>query len=331
MKFVKGIFSKLFFRKSTKNDVVSRAKNFKFNQYTPRATQEKGKITQKLEGLQKSVKKVGFGKDSSKTFNQGKKVLFKALYGSGIFATVLTIMVMTGVGSRFSELVEKIEYFHIQDIHISGCTVIDRNLIRNQAGVGYSTSVLTLNEEDVASRLSTHPWVESVKVKVKFPNTLFISVKEYVPEALIALGEKEAQELYYIAKNGLPFSKVHIKDDIDYPVITGLTSLEEIRKDDELTKDIFAFIKQAKRNNPKLPIQSISEIHISADHDLVIYLVEHPFPIYMGRGEMKEKYGQLLEVLGVLYRKHRKGAKIAKVASIRMDYFGDKALVSLND
>lgn len=331
MKILNCIFSKLFSRKSTKDDVVSCAKNFKFNQYVPGGSEEKGRITRKLEGLQKSVKKVGFGKDNSKRFNHGKKILFKAICGSGILATVVAIMALTGLGSHLSSLVERVEYFHIQDIHISGCTVTDSNQIRNQAGVGYNTSILTLSEEEVASRLSTHPWVKSVKVKVKFPNTLFISVKEYVPEALISLGKQEAQELYYIAKNGLPFSKVSRKDDIDYPVITGLVSLEEIRQSDELSEDIFTFIKQAKRNNPKLPIQSISEIHVSADHDLVIYLVDHPFPIYMGRGEMKEKYGQLLDVLGVLYRKHRKGAKIAKVASIRMDYFGDKALVSLND
>lgn len=331
MKKIYCIFSKLFSRKSTKDDVVSCAKNFKFNQYVPRGSQEKGKITKRLEGLQKSVKKVGFGKNSSESINQGKKILFKAVCGAGTVAIVFAIMVMTGFGSHLSSLVERIEYFHIQEIQISGCRVTDRNKVRNQAGVGYNTSVLTLSEEDIASRLSAHPWIKSVKVKTKFPNTLFISVKEYVPEALISLGEQEMQELYYIAKNGLPFSRVSGSDDIDYPVITGLTSLEEIRKDKELTKDIFTFIKQAKRNNPKLPFQSISEIHVSVDHDLVIYLVDHPFPIYMGRGEMKEKYGQLLDVLGVLYRKHRKGAKIAKVASIRMDYFGDRALVSLND
>lgn len=331
MKIIQCIFSKLFSRKSTKDDVVSCAKNFKFNQYVPGISQDTGRITRKLEGLQKSVKKIGLGKDNSEKFNHGKKILFRAVCGSGILVTVVAIVVITGFGSHLSSLVERIEYFHIQDINISGCVVTDRNLIRNQAGVGYSTSVLTLSEGDVASRLTSHPWVESVKVNVKFPNTLFISVNEYVPEALISLGEQEEQELYYIAKNGLPFSKVGTKDDIDYPVITGLTSLEEIRKNDGLAMDIFAFIKQAKRNDPKLPIQSISEIHVSTDFDLVIYLVDHPFPIYMGRGEMKEKYGQLLKVLGVLYRKHRKGAKIAKVASIRMDYFGDKALVSLND
>lgn len=236
---------------------------------------------------------------------------------------------ISGLNDAAKDLISRIEYFHIKDIVIEGQHVLTEQDIKKVSGVDYTTSILTLDEQQIARFIEDMAWVERAEVKANFPDKLIISIREHKPKALIALGDDKVRDLYYISGKGMPFSKIRPEDGLDYPVVTGLQSMEEIQSADELKNDIFTFLKQVGRNDPRLPIQGISEIHVTEDHQLVVYLVDHGFPIYMGKGDMYSKYWDLLKVLGVLYKKHQK--EFEKVSSIKMDYYGDRALVSLED
>ena len=71
-------------------------------------------------------------------------------------------------------------------------------------------------------------------------------------------------------------------------------------------------------------MQSISEIHVSRENGIIAYLVERPFPIHLGYGNIKTRYYQLVGLLEQLYRKE----KIEHIKEIRMDYQADRILVS---
>ncbi len=111
-------------------------------------------------------------------------------------------------------------------------------------------------------------------------------------------------------------------------MITGIDSLHSKEEKKEMIVTANLFLRLAERNNPNLPAQDISELHFTRKGELILYLVEHPFPIYFGREQIKRKYTQLRQVLEVLYRKKRGGASIEKVAYIRMDYQKNKVLVA---
>lgn len=223
---------------------------------------------------------------------------------------------------------DDLRYFRIHEIEISGCREIDSEELRKFARITYEMNMLSLDPGMIQSRLLKHPWVESAKIKRIWPDGLAISVQEYRPQALLTQGAEK--KLSYVSSTGVVFASVGEGKELDYPVITGFESLAS----EELQKEMLAaanqFLRLAERNNPNLPAQNISEIHLTKTGELILYLVEHPFPIYFGKDEIKRKYSQLRRVLEVLYRKRKGEASIEEVAYIRLDYQKDKVLVARN-
>ena len=83
-------------------------------------------------------------------------------------------------------------------------------------------------------------------------------------------------------------------------------------------------LKLAGRNNTILPEQNISQVHVSKNGELVLYLLERAFPIYLGReGEMSTKYYRLVKVLRDLY----KSKEFSEVSYIKFNYQEDTILV----
>jgi cell division protein FtsQ len=95
-----------------------------------------------------------------------------------------------------------------------------------------------------------------------------------------------------------------------------------------MIRESLALLKLVKQNNPNLPVQNLSEIHLDQDTGMTIYLVDYPFPIYFGKGEIRTKYSRLKRVLEVLYKDTEQGMTIADVVYIRMDYLENKVLVA---
>jgi cell division protein FtsQ len=225
-------------------------------------------------------------------------------------------------------LYDDLRYFRIHEIELSGCQTIDCEKLRKFAGITYEMNMLSLEPRAVQNRLLKHPWVQSAKVKRIWPDGLAISVQEYRPQALLA--EESGKQFSYVNSKGVVFAKVGVGKELDFPVITGIDSSASEETQKEMLKAANLFLRLAERNNPNLPAQNVSEIHFTETGELILYLVEHPFPIYLGKDEIKRKYSQLRRVLEVLYRKRKAGEDIDKVAYIRMDYQKNKVLVARN-
>jgi cell division septal protein FtsQ len=222
-----------------------------------------------------------------------------------------------------------VEYFEVQDnVAIDGCRVTTPAEIRELCEVRYHTNLFTISSEKLAAILVRHPWISEVTVDRIWPNKLQIHVVEHVPEALILQGDPGKEELYYMDSRGVAFIAVKHGQDLDFPVITGVGNFPEPDKRKEILGDVLHFLKLVKSNNPNLPAQSISEIHLDKTEGMVVYLVDYPFPIFFGTGAVGKKYKQLQEVLGVLYKHRKDGMQISQVEYIRMDYLTNKVLVA---
>jgi hypothetical protein len=84
------------------------------------------------------------------------------------------------------------------------------------------------------------------------------------------------------------------------------------------------FLNLAAQGNQILPSQGVSEVHVSPEKGIVVYLIDHPFPIFMGRDKVRTRFKLLVRVLAQLYQQD----KVKEVAEIRMDYAEDKILVT---
>ncbi len=239
----------------------------------------------------------------------------------------LVFIVFVGMKKPMEKIVTSLELFHINNIDISGCQITQPADIRKMAEFDYNTSLFAVSPDDVKVLIAKNPWVKSVNVEKQWPNGINIFVEEHSIEALLVMGPLQKEKFYYINRNGNPIAPVKVGQDIDYPVVTGVYVLPGKQRD-ELLQDAMEFLQLVKRNDPNLPAQSVSEIHLDKTHGMVVHLVEFPFPIYFGKGEVKNKYNKLLNILAVLYKKRKGNVDIGEVEYIRMDYLEKKVLVA---
>ncbi len=239
---------------------------------------------------------------------------------------------ISGGFSLFGLLLEDLDYFRITEIRVEGCRNSTPDEIRAASGVTVSSSLFSVDEKKITENVRKESlWVDQISVARHWPDTLILQVREFTPHALIALGEENRAELYYLDKNGHAFIKTAFGMDLDFPVITGVEDAGEL---DTVPTELDApldLLRLAGTNNPNLPVQSISELHVDDQVGLVLYLVEHPFPIFFGDGDIKKKYVRLRKVLEMLYKPRRTGMDIGRVAYIKMDYLKDKVIVGYDE
>jgi cell division protein FtsQ len=251
--------------------------------------------------------------------------------GQGWLIPLCFLVVLTAGGwlayRPLMQAVTGIGVFKIQDIVIIGCRVTTPALIRELAAIRYQGSLLSLNSGYITAILRTHPWIASAEVERQWPNGVVITIQEFEAEALIVQETAGQNLLYYLDKSGVAFVALEPGQDMDLPVITGL----EAKEGEGLptrTSEARALLKLVRQNNPNLPLQNLSEIHIDKDEGLTVYLADYPFPIYLGKGEIRTRYSRLKRVLEALYKEGSGGETgMAEVSFIRMDYLENKVLV----
>jgi len=241
--------------------------------------------------------------------------------------TALFVLTLAALRNPALQYAGGLDLFRIKEIGVSGCILTDRREILEITGLDYKTSMFGVSTSQVVDYINSHPWIQSAEVNKVWPDTIYIEVKEHRAAALLVSGIPGQEKLMYLNRLGETIAPVKKGDDLDYPVITGLNTGSSEEHELALAEAV-SFLKLISYNNPNLPAQSVSEIHFDQDEGLIIRLVDFPFPIYFGRGEINKKYRQLRNVLSVLYNKRKKGVDISEVEYIRMEYLEDKVLVA---
>lgn len=252
-------------------------------------------------------------------------------------AVVAVLFLVVPVGYQIGQgwqgwrgIMPALPMFQLHKVTVVGGSTIKEGVLRSQAGlVLYRSNLLRLDTAEVERKIAENPLVSSVRVERDWPSSVIVRVTEHDPFAMVyRQGEKDDSGLFYINRDGKVFIRVGAGMDIDLPVITGLERVKEEGRRREVLADILAFLRQTQKNNPNLPMQAVSEMHVNDIGELVIFLVEYPFPIFFGSGKAETKYNRLVKVLEVLYKKQEKDMQISRVEYIRMDYLEDKVLVA---
>lgn len=268
----------------------------------------------------------GYQKD-----NSSKKKLIWVL---GLTATICSLLLygVLGGGGLVMDRLGSMPFFQVSDIVFSGTESVSQDALREASGIViHQTSLIGLDCSGVGAALKTVPWVEQARVEKNWPSTIEISIKENVPVALLHSSDQKGSQLQYIDKKGVMFLQVGPGADIDFPVITGLSDIADKQVRQKAYAEAVYFLNKVKNNNPYLPVQSISEIHLTPEGALVIYLVEYPFPIFFGKSDIKKKYSHLVQVLKAVYKNQKGKGSISDIEYIQMDYLDDKVLVAQSE
>jgi len=242
----------------------------------------------------------------------------------GPLAGVLLALLLFGtLGFLAVQGLSRSDFFQITDIHLEGCKQIGKERALEWSGVDIHTNLVAMSPKEVKARLESHGWVEAADVKPEWPNRLIITIKERVP---VAIQNREGQ-LSYLDRNGRAFAAVEPRDDHDFPVISGLAGAGgrgEVQTD---LLEALQFLHFAAQGNRNLPVQSISEINVGSGGELVLFLLSRPFPIRLGRGDLKNKYDRLSAVLSGVYKRR----EFTGVSYIDVTYRDNQVLVGLTD
>lgn len=256
-----------------------------------------------------------------------KHHFFNNMTGKLLLKITVGLALMLCLGFIAEETYKKLcnsSFFQITAMKIEGNHMVSNEQINVLSKVDIHSNLLAINVTQVKSLLQSHPWIASAEITRDWPNRLVITVREKKPVALL----NRNSGLFYLDNRGQIIAAASPSQELDFPVVTGLENFpfaqEDVNEKPAMLQDVMELLKLASRNNSILPEQNISEIHITKDGEMLLYLLERTFPIYMGSdGDVSKRYYRLVKVLRDLY----KTKEFATVSYIRMDYQKDTVLV----
>lgn len=335
---IKKIFAALVGRKQPAQGKGYMQSDIELQSLPGQSSRQAGQYTTQKKRLDR-FRQVLAAKKRTKPNHQGyttgtagkRKTIFK-MTGLAAVSFTLLYFIFLGGWQIILKNIEGIPFFQVSEVVYSGMESIAEEKLREASGiVVHQTSLVGLDCRRVETSLLSVPWVARAVVKRNWPSTVEISIVENVPVALLHSKGLHGAQLQYIDKNGVPFLQVKPGADIDFPVITGLAEIADPQTREKALAEVLVFLENINGSNPYLPAQSVSEVHLNGDGEMVVYLVENPFPIFFGSSDTNRKYSRLVQVLKVLYKKQDGKGSISQIKYIQMDYLQDKVLVAQSE
>jgi len=235
------------------------------------------------------------------------------------FKVLILIVGMASVSFMFIYLYKCMinsPYLKLEYIQISGVDDEIKSELIGVSGLNDGMSLLTVNPNQIKARMEKHPWVRAVQLEKRFPHTLLVKVEKESPRALVVF-----ERLYYMNRWGIVFKEVEQGEDIDYPVITGVSRTSD--KAGEKLNVASAILDAFESETGWLSLDDISEIHVNDGGDALIYSMSMPVAVRMGVEDLENGKSRLKKLLS-----HLQGSNVIDtVKVIDMNYL-DGAVVS---
>jgi cell division protein FtsQ len=253
--------------------------------------------------------------------------LFKNFKSDLSIKVLIGLLLILFAAFTTKEIYQKLchsDFFQITAMKINGNHMVSKEQVTVLSKVDIHSNLLAINISQVKSLLESHPWIAGAEIIRNWPNRLVINVREKKPVALLS----RKTGLFYLDNKGHIIAAASPTQELDFPVVTGLENfIFNTASSDPIPatlQDTMKLLQLSSRNNSILPEQNISEIHITDNGSIILYLLERAFPIYMGKdGDISTRFYRLVKVLRNLY----KTREFSSVSYIRLDYLEDTILV----
>jgi len=254
---------------------------------------------------------------------KGSKIL-----GAGLVMAGLAVVIWFAGPHFVWNSLASLSYMQVSALRIHGARVVETKRIKELAGIVENrSSMLTVDEAAVAQRLRADPWVDQVTVSRDWLDmAVDITIRENEPMALVNRNGPNGPELWYADARGDGFLPMKLGQETDYPVISGLDFLTDEHDKREALATIMGLLKKAARvtkdarqKNLYLTTPTISEILVTPEKKLVLFLVDYPFPIFLGQ-DTEKQFRYLADALEKLYG-DMKNVKIEDIVAIELSYW----------
>ncbi|MBI5237169.1 MAG: FtsQ-type POTRA domain-containing protein [Deltaproteobacteria bacterium] len=182
-------------------------------------------------------------------------------------------------------------YLDIQTINVAGVQRVTEEEVVELSGLSEGQNLLAFRGKDVIAGIKKNPWVEKAEVRRSLPDTVDIEITERQPLVLVKL-----DDLYVMDREGVVFKKASHEDDLDLPVVTGLTR-EGLKKDSKgLTEGLLELIR-ALKDRKGFNLARVSEIHVDPTFGLSVYTLDEGVRLELGVGGYEQKFASFEKIL----------------------------------
>lgn len=240
--------------KNKNNDTKKRKKENKTNKQTNRTNKTK-KLTPKQE---KALKK--------------KKIILAILKW--------LILLMLLAGSITYLLLSPL--FNIINVDVTGNSKISIEQIKSLSQIQTGENIFKIKKKEVINNIKENPYIDSVIVSRKLPNTIDIKVEERTA----TLQLQYANSYVYLNNQGYML-EISDKKLENAPILRGIsTKQENIKEGNRLESEdlekleiVLSILESAKSNDV---YQNIKQIDIKEKNDFILYLDEDKKIVYFG-------------------------------------------------
>jgi cell division protein FtsQ len=230
---------------------------------------------------------------------------------------LILVTLLWTVGTEVYELVTRTTLFTLEKIEVSRLKRISRDDIVAQAGVKHGDPMLSLDLKHIVEKLQKNAWIDTLKVRRRFPGTLTFEISEREPVAVANMGY-----LYYLDAKGGIFKPLTDGDRLDFPIVTGIVE-EDLVKDPEGTRAMIRTalgILDLLKKGTVFRLEDISEIHLDKGYGYTLFTAHGGVPVKLGNSDFAEKLARLSRIYKEL------AAQSATVEYIDVNY-SDKIVV----
>jgi len=233
--------------------------------------------------------------------------------GFGLIKVFLFLLVLGGLSIAFVSayyFLSSTPYFRLQNIVVTGVNGDSRDELIKISGIREMGNLLSIDLPKVKRNIESHPWIKSVFLRKKFPNTLYIKAENQQSVAIVLLQEK----MHLMNTEGAIFKKVEGDDSIDFPIVTGLFAGDE--NNDAYLKRVVSLLNPLYLEDTSLSVKNLSEIHVGEGGTLTVYFNKLPFKVSFGKEDFIRRIDALKHIIRHLQATHR----FYQARSIDLDY-----------
>jgi len=132
------------------------------------------------------------------------------------FVLVAAVSVAVAWGSRRYLMTSP--RFSLERVVMSGQRTRTKDALLARAGIKMGENVFSIDLDAARNKMLGDPYVKDALLTRRLPDTIYVSIEERVPAAIVALGG----ETFLVTRDGEAFKHLEFGDPSDLPIITGI-------------------------------------------------------------------------------------------------------------
>ncbi len=180
--------------------------------------------------------------------------------------------------------------FYLSAFDVSGHRQLTEDEVIQLSGLLYGEHLMVAFDNTVRDAITASPWVADARVRMSYPGTVVITIRERTPVALLII---PGSGFYLVDARGFPLAEKS-GPGVDWMIITGMSHSDMARDDRPASYRLTTALRVAQRAQDvslSLPVQ---EVHVNQQGEVELFMAAGVRALL---GTIGADLGHLLQVL----------------------------------